>query len=160
VLIAAAIVSLVPCFIIDRVTLGSSMFWVLCTVGLASPLLFLLVILHKVLSGGWHPGKREVGPTGANASARRPRLTVLPLMVAMAIITVMCWLAALLGTIWWGAFHEPTYAELAAGLRDNSARWERLAAETPSLGKEYRRIAESSRRAADRLDQRAKETPR
>jgi hypothetical protein len=159
ILIVATIIAAAAGFVIEQVTIGSPLFWALSTAALAAPVLFLVVVLADVLSIGWRRGERGLRPTGTTASSRRPRFTMLQLMVAIAIVTVMCWFAAMLGPIWWGAFHQPTYAELAARLRDDSAQWERLATENPSLGKEYRRLAEKSRRAADRLDRRTREIP-
>lgn len=54
--------------------------------------------------------------------------------------------------------------QVSAGDREQRAAavrayQEQLAAENPSLGKEYRRIAERSRRTANRLEQKATENP-
>jgi hypothetical protein len=88
------------------------------------------------------------------SSERLPQFALWRLMAAVAVVGVMCGLATFLGSLWWRAFHQPSRAEVAASLRLESDHWERLAKENPSLSKEFRRLAEQSRRAADRLDRR------
>jgi hypothetical protein len=192
-LVAAASIGMIAGFFINRVTLGSPIFCVLCAVVFTSPFVCLLVVLHMVLFGRGRSGHRgvdltagrdcgemrrrkrrfwgyektvlrgakaDIGATGDtglaakidSSSTRLPQFAMWRLMAAVAVVAVMCGLATLLGSLWWRAFRRPTRAEVAASLRLESGHWERLAIENPSLSKEYRRIAERSRIAADRLD--------
>jgi ribose/xylose/arabinose/galactoside ABC-type transport system permease subunit len=155
-LFAALILSLAAGFVLPWVTIGFTYSPALVTLGFASPFLALLIIINIVISTNWQFSRKGSGLTEASPSQRRPRLTILQMMLAMGVVSVMCWCAVTIAPIWWGVVHQPTYAELAEGMRRNAARWERLAAENPALAKEYRRLAERSNRAASRLNRTAK----
>jgi hypothetical protein len=159
VLCAMAIISLLPGFISARVTPENWPPWVILTVVCASPSLWMVCVLAEILSPEWR--RKEQGPLASSAvvSSRCPRFTVLQLMLAMAAVTLMCWFAAMLAPFWWRAFHMPTNAEIAEGLRLDAAHWTRLAADNPGLAKDYQRLADRLIRSADRLERRAKGNP-
>jgi hypothetical protein len=80
------------------------------------------------------------------------------LMVAMASIAVLCWFGATLIPLWWGVVHPPTKAEIAAALRQEAARWRRLAVTHHSLVEQYQKLADKSAAAAIRFDPKGKAT--
>jgi hypothetical protein len=156
-ILAVAIVSgILPGLLIERVSLGGWLSWVLVTVGLASPVLFLAYLLSGVLTHDWQRGERGQRAKRTIAPTHRPQFTVLQLLTAMAIVTVICWVSIMLFPVWWGLFHQPSNAEMAAELRLDAAHWTRLAIENPSLAKEYLRLADRSIMAAERFERRAK----
>ena len=157
-LLAVAIISgVLSGLLIERVPPDGWMTWGLVSAGLASPILFLVYLLAAVLTYGWRR-RADVSQTiGTIGLQHRPRVTVLQLMTGMAVVAVICWVAVMLAPVWWGIFHRPTDAEIAARLRLDAAHWTRLAAENPSLAKEYLRLADHSTLAAERRERRAKD---
>ena len=122
ILIVAGIISVAASLVVGRVTtLGSSMWWVLVSLGLASPFWFSGFFLVDVLSIRRHQGESAQRPVATVPASSRPQFTLLQLMFATAIVTVMCWFAAMLFPIWWAAFHEPTDAEMAQRFRQDAA---------------------------------------
>ena len=156
ILLVAASVAVLAGLFIGRVTPGSPTVWVLCAVVFTSSFFCVLVVLLLVLSGGRRPDDHRARRMGTSAFARLPQFRLWRLMAAIAIVAGVCWFATFLRPAWSWAFHRPTNAEVAASLRVESEHWERLATENPSLSREYRRLAEQSRRAAERFDRRSK----
>ena len=121
-ILAVAIVSgILPGLLIERVPLGGWLSWVLVTVGLSSPVLFLDYLLSAVLTHDWQRGGLGQRAKGTIAPSHRPQFTVLQLLTAMAIVTVICWVSVMLFPVWRGLFHQPTNAEMAKEFRLDTA---------------------------------------
>jgi hypothetical protein len=132
---------------------------VLLAVGIGSAFLLLGIDLSEVLSIRLRPGQSKQLAMGTVAASSGPQFTLFQMMLAIAIVSVMCWFAAMLVPLWSATFHDPTDAEMARRFRRDAARWTRLASENPTLAKEYSKLAKTSIRSAVRSEQRAKRSP-
>src|SRR6516225_7465255 len=92
VLIGVIIISLLAGLLIERVSAGGWWSWVLTTVALASPILFFVCLLAEVLRHDRQRGEQGLRATRIIVALRPPHFALWQLMLAMGIVTVMCWL--------------------------------------------------------------------